>query len=125
MTEDELDTRGGVTMEQAQGISNMLRSIRGKVPQRVIANRAGVSQTYVDKVERQGYMSGRAIDFFKLVCAYGIEPNDIARFLGLLTDAKDQDSLRVKVLIQRIRSLDEDELPVIERLLDGFPKRKK
>lgn len=51
--------------------------------QRQMAVRSGVSQSYISFVERSGSMNGKAIEFFKMLHGYGIDPKEILDILRL------------------------------------------
>lgn len=124
---EPLDTYGGITYEQAEKIRNLYISRREqlKLSQRELAKQAGINQNSVSLAERSGYLSMRAIDFLKMIClGYGVEPNDVAKLLGLLNSRSSEQSIeremKLKTILAGLGMLSNDDLDVAARIIRGM-----
>lgn len=125
--DENKQTYGGLSFDQIEKVRNLLISRREqqKITQREIGRRAGISQMLISNAERTGYLSGRALDYFKMLAGYGIEPNDIARIIGTLKDTEEPDNERViklHTIMAGLNTLSNRDLDVIERIISGMSK---
>lgn len=102
-----------ISPEQARAFQELFVEARRRLNMTQIqaAELAGVSQTLISTIERGPHVGMRVLDLFKVIRAYGIEPNVVAATLGMLPEAVTH-STSVASRLERLWS-------VIERLDDG------
>lgn len=116
---------GPVSSEQAQRFQDLLISRRKQRfgTQMEAAKGAGVSQTLISTLERGPHTGMRVLDLFKVLQAYGVEPNEVASILGYYVPSA-AGSPRITRLVKDLEHLAPDKqtkaLDLIDIVLRGI-----